>query len=91
LTRNRSIGYLQSIGGGLDAVYNTISLDRLLYGGLAASYLDPMLDQILAYAREREAFNEIARAASFSRLTSNGTPDNRLLVEPDHRWSPVAV
>ncbi|MER7972637.1 acyl-CoA dehydrogenase family protein [Streptomyces sp. NPDC096080] len=45
------------IGGGIDAVYNTISLDRLLYGILAASYLDPLLTEILDYSRSRTAFN----------------------------------
>ncbi|MEU3463977.1 acyl-CoA dehydrogenase family protein [Streptomyces sp. NPDC006733] len=44
------------IGGGIDAVYNTISLDRLLYGILAAAYLDPMLDEVMEYAQQRHAF-----------------------------------
>ncbi|KOG37254.1 acyl-CoA dehydrogenase family protein [Streptomyces resistomycificus] len=45
------------VGGGLEAVYNTISLDRLLYGILAAAYLDPLLDEVLAYTEQRHAFN----------------------------------
>ncbi|GGY10427.1 acyl-CoA dehydrogenase family protein [Streptomyces minutiscleroticus] len=45
-----------TIGGGLEAIYNTIALDRLLYGVLAAAYLDPHLDDVLAYARQRQAF-----------------------------------
>lgn len=44
------------IGGGIDAVYNTISLDRLLYGILAAAYLDPILDEVMEYAQQRHAF-----------------------------------
>ncbi|MCZ4119896.1 acyl-CoA dehydrogenase family protein [Streptomyces sp. H39-S7] len=44
------------IGGGIDAVYNTISLDRLLYGILAAAYLDPLLDEVMEYAQQRHAF-----------------------------------
>lgn len=45
------------IGAGIEAIYNTISLDRLLYGVLAAAYLDPLLEDVLAYARSRTAFN----------------------------------
>ncbi|MGW4724987.1 acyl-CoA dehydrogenase family protein [Streptomyces sp. S1] len=46
------------IGGGIEAIYNTIALDRLLYGVLAAAYLDPHLDEVLAYARRRQAFKQ---------------------------------
>lgn len=44
------------VGSGIDAIYNTISLDRLLYGVLAAAYLDPLLDEVLEYAKQRHAF-----------------------------------
>ncbi|MCG7205397.1 acyl-CoA dehydrogenase family protein [Streptomyces arenae] len=44
------------VGAGIEAIYNTISLDRLLYGILAAAYLDPLLDQTLEYALTRNAF-----------------------------------
>jgi alkylation response protein AidB-like acyl-CoA dehydrogenase len=47
---------LGPVGGGLEAIYDTISLDRLLYGVLAAAYLDPLLDEVLAYTCERTAF-----------------------------------
>ncbi|MEU6478137.1 acyl-CoA dehydrogenase family protein [Streptomyces sp. NPDC047017] len=45
-----------TIGRGVEAIYNTIALDRLLYGVLAAAYLDPHLDEVLDYARKRHAF-----------------------------------
>ncbi|MGA6160801.1 acyl-CoA dehydrogenase family protein [Stenotrophomonas sp. NPDC087984] len=45
-----------AIGGGIEAIYNTISLDRLLYGVLAAAYLDPLLDEVLDYTSRRHAF-----------------------------------
>ncbi|GGX44680.1 acyl-CoA dehydrogenase family protein [Streptomyces chryseus] len=47
---------LGDIGGGVDLIYDTIALDRLLYGVLAASYLDPTLEEILAYSQQRQAF-----------------------------------
>ncbi|WP_239332355.1 acyl-CoA dehydrogenase family protein [Frankia sp. CiP3] len=43
-------------GNGLQIIYDTISLDRLLYGVLAAAYLEPILTDTLQYARERIAF-----------------------------------
>ncbi|MEE1819433.1 acyl-CoA/acyl-ACP dehydrogenase [Streptomyces sp. SP18ES09] len=54
--RVESRNILGEIGGGVDLIYDTIALDRLLYGILAASYLDPMLDEILAYTQQRQAF-----------------------------------
>jgi isovaleryl-CoA dehydrogenase len=47
---------IAGVGEGLSAIYNIISLDRLLYGVLAAAYLDPLLDEVLGYARQRHAF-----------------------------------
>jgi alkylation response protein AidB-like acyl-CoA dehydrogenase len=44
-------------GQGLEIIYNTISLDRLLYGVLAAAYLEPILLETLQHARQREAFH----------------------------------
>jgi len=48
---------LGSPGAGLNILYNMISLDRLLYGLLAAAYTEPILQQSLAFANERRAFN----------------------------------
>lgn len=45
-----------SPGQGLSIIYDTISLDRLLYGILSAGYLEPVLDEAVQYSREREAF-----------------------------------
>jgi isovaleryl-CoA dehydrogenase len=44
------------VGAGLQVIYDTISLDRLLYGVLAAAYLEPILDETLEFACRREAF-----------------------------------
>ncbi|MHA3020226.1 acyl-CoA dehydrogenase family protein [Mycobacterium sp. BMJ-28] len=43
-------------GDGLRAIYQTISFDRLLYGVLAASYLEPVLHEAIAFSAKREAF-----------------------------------
>lgn len=43
-------------GQGLSIIYDTISLDRLLYGILSAGYLEPVLDEAVRYSQEREAF-----------------------------------
>jgi len=43
-------------GDGLQTIYNVIAMDRLLYGVLAAGYIEPLLDEALAYAQQREAF-----------------------------------
>lgn len=43
-------------GDGLNTIYNVITLDRVLYGIIAAAYLEPVLHDALAYAQQREAF-----------------------------------
>ncbi|MGV9673975.1 acyl-CoA dehydrogenase family protein [Nocardia sp. NPDC003482] len=45
-----------SPGDGLTMIYNTISLDRLLYGVLAAGYLEPVLADAFSFSEQREAF-----------------------------------
>lgn len=44
------------LGNGLATIYDTISLDRLLYGVLAAAALEPVLEECLEFAHERVAF-----------------------------------
>jgi alkylation response protein AidB-like acyl-CoA dehydrogenase len=43
-------------GAGLSLLYNVISFDRVLYGLIAAAYLQPLLDVALDYATGRRAF-----------------------------------
>ncbi|XIE81675.1 acyl-CoA dehydrogenase family protein [Streptomyces sp. SBR177] len=43
-------------GEGLATLYDIISFDRALYGLVAAAYLEPRLDAVLRFSREREAF-----------------------------------
>lgn len=43
-------------GRGLETIYNVIALDRLLYGVIAAGYIEPILDDALRYASTRESF-----------------------------------
>lgn len=43
-------------GNGLQTIYNVIAMDRLLYGVIAAGYIEPILDETFAYAQRREAF-----------------------------------
>lgn len=47
---------LGNAGDGLDLLYNVISYDRLLYGLVAAAYLEPLLDEAVSFCRERSAF-----------------------------------
>jgi isovaleryl-CoA dehydrogenase len=44
------------VGAGLQVIYDTISLDRLLYGVLAAAYLEPIIEESLDFACHRTAF-----------------------------------
>lgn len=43
-------------GEGLQTLYNVISFDRVLYGLIAAAYLEPLLEQGLRFAQQRQAF-----------------------------------
>jgi alkylation response protein AidB-like acyl-CoA dehydrogenase len=43
-------------GDGLQTIYNVIAMDRLLYGVLAAGFIEPILEETFAYAQQREAF-----------------------------------
>lgn len=43
-------------GDGLQTLYNMISLDRLLYGLIAAAYMEPVLEKSLEFSNERIAF-----------------------------------
>lgn len=43
-------------GDGLRTLYDVISFDRALYGLVAAAYLEPRLDAVVAYCRARESF-----------------------------------
>ncbi|KOX05795.1 acyl-CoA dehydrogenase [Micromonospora sp. NRRL B-16802] len=43
-------------GDGLSTLYDIISFDRALYGLVAAAYLEPRLDEVVRYTRERQAF-----------------------------------
>ncbi|NMH68980.1 acyl-CoA/acyl-ACP dehydrogenase [Bacillus sp. RO3] len=43
-------------GDGLNTLYNMISLDRLLYGLIAASYIEPLLNKSLIFSNDRTAF-----------------------------------
>ena len=45
-------------GDGLSTIYNTISLDRLLYGVLAAAALEPVLEECIDFAQHRVAFKK---------------------------------
>jgi alkylation response protein AidB-like acyl-CoA dehydrogenase len=49
---------LGGVGDGLNTIYNVINLDRVLYGIIAAGYLEPILHDALAYAQQREAFKQ---------------------------------
>ncbi|WP_242614134.1 acyl-CoA dehydrogenase family protein [Actinomadura roseirufa] len=69
-------------GAGLETVYNTISLDRLLYGVLAAAYLEPVLDDLLAFAQNRDAFKH--KIADFQYVQGRLT-DTRFGIETA-RW-----
>ncbi|MBP3041842.1 acyl-CoA dehydrogenase, partial [Bacillaceae bacterium Marseille-Q3522] len=51
---NQSI--LGTAGDGLNILYNMISLDRVLYGIVAAAYMEPLLKKSLEYANNRFAF-----------------------------------
>lgn len=50
------INVLGRPGDGLSVLYNMISLDRLLYGVLAAAYAEPWLRRSMARTTERVAF-----------------------------------
>jgi isovaleryl-CoA dehydrogenase len=43
-------------GDGLQTIYDVISLDRLLYGVLAAAFLEPVTARLLDFVHERAAF-----------------------------------
>lgn len=43
-------------GDGLAVLYNIISFDRVLYGLIAAAWLEPMLEDGIKFAHERRAF-----------------------------------
>ncbi|KAA0563504.1 acyl-CoA dehydrogenase [Bacillus sp. CH30_1T] len=43
-------------GDGLNTLYNMISLDRLLYGLIAAAFIEPLLTKSLAFSNDRTAF-----------------------------------
>ena len=43
-------------GAGLALIYNTIALDRALYGVIAAGYLEWLLDEALDHCQRHEAF-----------------------------------
>jgi alkylation response protein AidB-like acyl-CoA dehydrogenase len=43
-------------GDGLATIYSVIAMDRLLYGVIAAAFIEPMVWQALQRAQEREAF-----------------------------------
>jgi len=45
-------------GDGLSLTYDTITLDRLLYGVVGAAYLEGLLDDTLRFARGRTAFHQ---------------------------------
>ncbi len=45
-------------GGGLELIYDTISLDRLLYGVAAAAFLEPVLDEAMDFTEQRVAFKK---------------------------------
>lgn len=45
-------------GNGLSILYNMISLDRMMYGLIAASFSEPILESCLKHANEREAFKK---------------------------------
>lgn len=47
---------LGALGDGLQTIYNVIAMDRLLYGVIAAGYIEPILEETFAYAKQREAF-----------------------------------
>jgi alkylation response protein AidB-like acyl-CoA dehydrogenase len=50
-------GVLGRPGGGLDLVHEIMAFDRLLYGVLAAAYLEPLVDEMLDFVHERRAFH----------------------------------
>jgi alkylation response protein AidB-like acyl-CoA dehydrogenase len=43
-------------GNGLQTIYNVIAMDRMLYGVIAAGYIEPILQETFAFAQQREAF-----------------------------------
>jgi len=47
---------LGSIGNGLEPMYSVISHDRVLYGIVAAAFIDPLVDQVLRFVEQRQAF-----------------------------------
>jgi len=74
-------------GAGLNILYNMISLDRLLYGLIAAAYTEPILQQSLAFANERRAFN--ARIADHQYVQQKLT-DMKITLETS-RWLSYAA
>lgn len=74
-------------GAGLSILYNMISLDRLLYGLLAAAYTEPIVAQSLAFANERRAFN--ARIAEHQYVQQKLT-DMKIALETS-RWLSYAA
>ncbi|MFB9313795.1 acyl-CoA dehydrogenase family protein [Nocardioides plantarum] len=51
-------GVFAGVGRGLEIIYDTISLDRLLYGVAAAAFLEPVLEESMDHAERRTAFKQ---------------------------------
>ncbi|WP_250282033.1 MULTISPECIES: acyl-CoA dehydrogenase family protein [unclassified Frankia] len=49
-------GVMGTPGDGLQTIYRVIAMDRLLYGIIAAAFIEPILAETLLYARNRDAF-----------------------------------
>jgi isovaleryl-CoA dehydrogenase len=69
-------------GHGLQMLYDVISFDRLLYGLIAAAYLEPLLREALEFACSRQAFK--VRIADHQYVQGKLT-DIRLAIETS-RW-----
>jgi alkylation response protein AidB-like acyl-CoA dehydrogenase len=50
-------GVLGRPGGGLALIHGIMAFDRLLYGVLAAAYLEPLVDEMMDFVHERRAFH----------------------------------
>jgi len=74
-------------GAGLNILYTMISLDRLLYGLVAAAFTEPILQQSLAFANERHAF--AARLADHQYVQQKLT-DMKMMLETS-RWVSYAA
>ena len=74
-------------GHGLELIYDTISLDRLLYGVASAAFLEPVLDEAMDFAAQRVAFKKPIAANQYvqGRLT-----DIRFGIETA-RWTSYAA